>query len=246
MNPGTPLPRILLVEDDPTTCTYLQALLQTLPAEPLAAASMAEALRLAGEGAIDLLLVDARLPDGSGPELLARLRSEGVGSPAVAHTAARDPDALQPLLEAGFLEVLCKPVDPGTWRATLRRHLGLAGGRAPAVRIAEAAPPDAPPLWDDAVAARALAGNTVHIASLRDLFMAELPGQLDALGADGAAASDILHRLRASCALVGAARLEAAVKAAGSPPGKAAIDAITGIGRQMLGQGHPSSSASAG
>ena len=67
-------PRILLVEDDPTTSAYLVALTEMLPAHVDAAASLAEALRHAASNAYDLWLVDANLPDGSGVELLGTLR----------------------------------------------------------------------------------------------------------------------------------------------------------------------------
>ena len=224
------IPRILVVEDDPTSRSYLVALTESLPARVDAAASVAEALRLAGPGRHDLWLVDARLPDGDGIGLLARLHDASPGTPALAHTAARDPQALQALRDAGFAQVLAKPVDADAWRAAIRHALGrtsrIAGAAAaPDAREASAREPEAVPdleaiaLWDDAAAARALGGNADHVAALRGLFMAELPAQLEQLrGGDSATRREQLHRLRASCAFVGAARLERAVRALQAAP----------------------------
>jgi CheY-like chemotaxis protein len=242
MNPSMVHRSMLLVEDDPTTRSYLEALLTTLPVRVSAAANMAQALQLAGTTAFDLLLVDARLPDGSGIELLAELRARGVQAPALAHTAARERGELDPLIAAGFEEVLLKPVHAALWTATLAHHLGVAPVATTRVRIAEE-PCGKLPVWDDAAATRALAGNDAHVASLRQLFLAELPGQLQALRAEGGTVRDQLHRLRASCALVGAARLDAAVRVLQVEEDTDALQRVLAAGQDTLDQAPSSSSA---
>ncbi len=220
---GRTLPRILLVDDDPTTLGYLQALTEALPAQVETAGTVTEALRLAQAQRHDLWLVDANLPDGNGASLLARLRAAGLRTPALAHTAARERSELDALVRAGFLEALAKPVDADAWRAALKRALGHdssnGAAKAAAANLMASDAGDALPLWNDAAAARALGGDPAHIATLRGLFLAELPGQLAAIREHGAAARHAqLHRLRASCALVGAARLDAAVRALQDAP----------------------------
>src|SRR5690606_33004214 len=69
-------PRILLVEDDPTSRAFLQAATEALPAVVDIAGSVAEALALATRHAHALWLIDAHLPDGSGSELLRVLRDQ--------------------------------------------------------------------------------------------------------------------------------------------------------------------------
>jgi CheY-like chemotaxis protein/HPt (histidine-containing phosphotransfer) domain-containing protein len=214
-------PEILLVEDDPTTRSYLQAITEALPARVVGAGTLAQARELAHAQRFDLWLVDANLPDGDGATLLARLRADGLEAPALAHTAARDRDTLDALLRAGFVEALVKPIEPGAWRAAIGRALGERVGEAPQVRRhVDAA---ALPVWDDALATRALGGNPAHVATLRGLFLAELPAQVEAIRAGGEAVRDQLHRLRASCALVGAARLDAAVQALQAAPESEAV-----------------------
>ena len=198
-------PRILLVEDDPVSRQFLSAAVQALPATVDAADSMAAAVALTVAGHYDLWLIDANLPDGSGTQLLARLRSRDGGTPALAHTA--DTEARQALLDAGFRHVLVKPLPSSAVQVALREALGGEGE------------PAAQPLdWDDEAAARALNGNREHIAALRKLFIAELPGVMERVrnafrNEDFQGLHAELHRLRASCGFVGADRLHAAVQA---------------------------------
>jgi HPt (histidine-containing phosphotransfer) domain-containing protein len=96
-------------------------------------------------------------------------------------------------------------------QSALRQALGLA--------------PDSPSSatetladWDDESAARALNGNREHIAALRKLFLAELPAISERVrnafrNEDFQGLHGELHRLRASCGFVGAARLQQAVQA---------------------------------
>ena len=203
-------PDILLVEDDPTSCAYLMALTRTLPARVDAAGSAAEALRLCAGKRYDLWLIDANLPDGSGSELLQALRSGSPTTPALAHTAARERSELDPLIVAGFAEVLVKPVDAQVWLGAIRRALGLVVGEG-GPRAREL-PGNKQPVWDDAAAAQALGGNMDNVAALRTLFLGELPMQVRAVREGGGAAQrEHLHRLRASCGFVGAGRLQDAV-----------------------------------
>ena len=205
-------PRILLVEDDPVSRAFLAAAVEALPADVEAVANCAEAERHAAREPHDLWLIDAHLPDGSGETLLARLRRFS-DTPALGHTASHDRQELDRLIDAGFLEVLVKPIAPGALQAAIRRALGTP----------EAVDADTPrrgrklPVWDDGAALAALNGERAHVDALRKLFLQELPGQrlsIDAALAahDGEGASSVLHRLRASCGFVGAARLAHAVQ----------------------------------
>lgn len=229
-------PRILLVEDDPVTCAYLVAVIEALPASVQVARSLAEARRCVVEGDHALWLVDANLPDGSGAELLEDWRASGRHTPAIAHTASHDRDALQALLDAGFCQALAKPISAANLLAALRQQLDgpsrhaadiehartdpgqVAIGDGPAVAaIRVSATAQSAALWDDAIAMAALGGQRNHVDALRALFTGELPASRDAVAAAVEAGSnadvrDTLHRLQASCAFVGASRLLRAVE----------------------------------
>jgi len=194
-------PRVLLVEDDPVTRAFLRAATQALDVEVDLAASMQQALTLAATTIYAVWLLDARLPDGSGTDLLEELRGRHPDTPALAHTAVTDQAELQRLRDAGFNAAVCKPLSAADWQAAVRTLLIQSE----------------PPLWDDAAALNILGGNPDDLSDLRGLFMGELPDQINTLkrahtDRDEATINAELHRLRASCAFVGAARLASAIQ----------------------------------
>lgn len=208
------LPRVLLAEDDPVSRVFLESALQALPVRVDTADCLATAIELATSHRYDLWLLDAHLPDGSGAQLLASLRQRAADTPAWAHTATNDPTVRQKLLEAGFGEVLVKPLTVAALQAAVRSALGTPGESASDDQATDMLPPD----WDDEAASRALNGNRQHIAALRELFIGELPTVRNAVveayvAHDTAAMRAHLHRLQASCGFVGAARLGAATQA---------------------------------
>jgi len=78
-----------------------------------------EALERAGPG-VDAILLDRRMPDRHGDEVLAMLRERGYEGVVVMLTAV-DPDLN--ILEMDFDDYLRKPVDGETLLSTLARHL---------------------------------------------------------------------------------------------------------------------------
>ena len=198
--PGT-MPSILLVEDDRISAAFLSAALATLPARVHVAEDCAQAL--AASGPFDAWLIDANLPDGSGTWLLQHLRETDAAARALAHTADATDAMREALLQAGFAEVLIKPLSAQALVDALRA--ALRGGSDEPHDAAD---------WDDRAALTALAGNPEHVASVRQLFLSELPTTRSACLAafdrsDPAALRAQLHRLQASCAFAGATALAA-------------------------------------
>lgn len=233
------MPAVLLVEDDPTTLAYLVAITAALPVRVDTATCLADALALARSRPYALWLVDAHLPDGAGRELLGLRRGRTGWPPALAHTAAREPRECTALLEAGFADVLVKPVTATRWQAAIRRHLADPLSASPT--SAPAPPPPDTLLWDDDAATTALGGNPAHVDALRGLFLSELPALLEALRiGPGALRDGALHRLRASCAFVGAARLAAAVRdLQDAPQCEVRLQQVIGIAHASLAQKAP-------
>lgn len=219
-------PRLLLVEDDPTSRAFLVAAAEALPAIVDAAGSVADALDLAGRHRHALWMIDANLPDGSGASLLTALRARGQHTPALAHTASHERSELDALLDAGFGSVVAKPLPADAWREALRAALAGDAGAEPA---ASSGSGDASsgPLWDDTIALAAMNGNRAHVDALRQLFLAELPATRQAVreafsAADHGTLRAALHRLRASCGFTGASRLDAAARVLHAAPASAA------------------------
>lgn len=225
------LPRALLVEDDPVSAAFLQAALARVPLQVDVAHLCAEARALAARTDYDLWVFDANLPDGRGDTLLRELRVHAPSTPAIAHTAAREAWEHERLLGAGFLEVLVKPLSAAETVAAARMALGLDA------TLVRPSPADASlPLWDDASALQAMLGDRGHLVALRQLFRPELAVvradvETAVRADDRAALRSVLHRLRASCGFVGAARLaDAAARLGAVDPavGWAEFDAVLG------------------
>lgn len=222
-----PKPRLLLVEDDPTSQAFLADALAALPADVDVAGDIAQATALATAHRHALWLVDAHLPDGDGLACLRALRDTGAGPTALAITAAGDRAIFDTLCAGGFAEVVSKPVSVALLQATVRRLMGETP-RAP-YRVAE---PGKLPVWEEERALAAIGGNREALAALRGLFLAELPTaragiEAAAHAGDAVSVRAALHKLQAGAGFVGAARMARAIRALnGAPLDAGALEAF--------------------
>ena len=103
--------RVLLVEDHALVVDAVTILLESGGHEVRAAGSVEAAVRQATAAPVDVLLLDLTLPDGSGLEVLDRLRAaDAMPAVAVALTGHDDPATRARCLEAGCTTMLLKPV----------------------------------------------------------------------------------------------------------------------------------------
>lgn len=115
-------PRVLLIEDDAMVRGWVRLALEgTVFRIAGEAASAAEAEELVARRHADVLLVDYRLPDESGAELVRRLRRLGVDVPAVLMTASSVEGLNEIAREAGAQGTVLKSGDVDELPATLRR-----------------------------------------------------------------------------------------------------------------------------
>jgi signal transduction histidine kinase/CheY-like chemotaxis protein len=102
--------RVLLVEDDPDLAAVLLERLAARGLSTVHAASVEEAVRLAGETAPDLLVLDLGLPDGDGGEVVEALRCDHALKhiPVVVYTARDVQPSDRERLELGETAYLSK------------------------------------------------------------------------------------------------------------------------------------------
>ncbi|MEF8886602.1 MAG: response regulator [Haloarculaceae archaeon] len=115
---------VVLVVDDEVAVADTYALRLETDYETRVAYGGEEALEAIDED-VDAVLLDRRMPELSGDEVLERLRDRGYGG-VVVMTTAVDPDLN--ILEMDFDDYLCKPVDRETIVETLEQHLGPTDG----------------------------------------------------------------------------------------------------------------------
>jgi CheY-like chemotaxis protein len=118
---------ILLVDDNEMNLKLAQTILVKAGYQVTAVASGQAALDLARRQTPALVLLDIRLPDIDGLEVLRRLRefSEMRGVPIVAMTAQVLPDEVERFMAAGCDGYIQKPISIEAFRAEVRRHMDL-------------------------------------------------------------------------------------------------------------------------
>ena len=122
------MPRILIVEDEPSIVLSLQEDLQRQGYETGVAADGESGLQMGRAQPWDLILLDVMLPMMDGFDVCSELRRAGVKTPIILLTA-RSQEAEKILgLDAGADDYVTKPFSLRELRARVRAHLG-AGNR---------------------------------------------------------------------------------------------------------------------
>lgn len=123
-NPSEPaMAEILIVDDEASICDALAAVIRREGHDPLIAATGAEALAQMQAQAPPLVLLDVQLPDMTGLQLLARIRSEWPGTLVVIITAYGTMATALEAMQGGAFEYLGKPLELRQLRLLLTRAL---------------------------------------------------------------------------------------------------------------------------
>ena len=119
--------RVLVVEDDPELAGLLRDGLREHRIDPTVAASFSDGREQALAGDYDVVILDVRLPGGTGFELCADLRRSGVTVPVLMLTALDAVDDRVRGLAVGADDYLTKPF---AFRELVARLQALARRRA--------------------------------------------------------------------------------------------------------------------
>ena len=126
MSPTEYRPTVLIVEDERDVAdTYALALEEEFETR----------IALGGDAAldevdndVDAVVLDRRMPDRHGDDVLAELRARGYDCPVIMATAV-EPDLN--ILEMDFDDYLSKPISKDTLRETVQQHLSATRNRDP-------------------------------------------------------------------------------------------------------------------
>jgi len=122
--------RILLVDDEPAVLALLGRILSAEDAEILAVQRGAEALEIARRTHVDLVILDVRLPDVSGLEVLRRVRRLDEAVPVIMVTSYGSAQTVKAAMRLGAFDYLTKPFDNQEVKRIAREAL-----RSPARRL---------------------------------------------------------------------------------------------------------------
>jgi DNA-binding NarL/FixJ family response regulator len=123
MSPMSRTISVLVVDDHPIVLDGVRHLVDSTPWIALAAYARTgrEAITLAGQTQPDVILLDLRLPDMLGPEVINGIHRVASGARIILFTAYPDHAAVEPALAAGAKAVVLKDADRADLVDTIRR-----------------------------------------------------------------------------------------------------------------------------
>ena len=122
-------PRILIVDDEPAVVALLRRILSTEDVEILPARSGTEALAIARRSRLNLVILDVKLPDVSGVEVLRRIRTIDDSVPVIMVTSYGSPETIRASMKLGAFDYLTKPFDSEEIRRLAREALASRARR---------------------------------------------------------------------------------------------------------------------
>ena len=116
--------KILIIEDDLTFSQILEGFLTKHGHEPVAVNDVKKSLKLTAEQNFDLFLVDYRLPDGTGLDVLSHIRDRGMSQPVIIMTSFNDVRTAVKSIQLGAFDYITKPVNPDELLMIINNALG--------------------------------------------------------------------------------------------------------------------------
>ena len=115
---------LLIVEDDPASLEYLKGIIEPEGANLILKQTGEEGYQAFRERTdIDLILMDIRLPDTSGEEIIKRIRQTNSDVTIIAQTAHAMGEDRNKILQAGADDYIAKPIEIDQFLKTLNRYV---------------------------------------------------------------------------------------------------------------------------
>ncbi|HTD66942.1 MAG TPA: sigma-54 dependent transcriptional regulator [Candidatus Limnocylindria bacterium] len=116
-----PIEKVIIVEDEPIMLKYLEQQLRSRRYDVAGAATIAAANECLAKDNFDLMLVDVRLPDGDGTELLKSLREKPDRPLVIMTTGHASVESAVECMKNGAFDYLIKPFTSDQLAITLKR-----------------------------------------------------------------------------------------------------------------------------
>jgi len=104
--------KILIIEDDTTFAQILEVFLTKNHHQLQLVETVQEAKKIVAQQEFDLLLIDYRLPDGTGLDVLKTVREKGIAIPIIIMTSFNDVRTAVKSIQLGAFDYITKPVNP--------------------------------------------------------------------------------------------------------------------------------------
>lgn len=119
-----PMAKILIIEDDLTFSQILNGFLSKHGHEVFSVNEVKKSYTLLENENPELLLVDYRLPDGTGLDVLAYIREKGFVQPMIIMTSFNDVRTAVKSIQMGAFDYITKPVNPDELLMIIKNALG--------------------------------------------------------------------------------------------------------------------------
>ena len=126
--------RTIVIDDDAAACKRLHDWLTARAHDVSTFTDATEGLKHISAMPADVALVDLRLADGDGSELITQLRQTSPQTRVVAMSAFPNPQQARAALDAGACDLVVKPLDGGSLMKTLARHASMVAKPRPLER----------------------------------------------------------------------------------------------------------------
>ena len=122
--------KILILEDDTTFAQLLEGFLQKNGHEVTLVTHIKPALKLIESQDFDLLIIDYRLPDGIGFEVITQSRNLGLSVPIIVMTSFNDVRTAVKSMQMGAFDYITKPVNPDELLMVIKNSLAKKDSKA--------------------------------------------------------------------------------------------------------------------
>ena len=116
--------KILVVEDDPINLDYILIVLKSQKKFSISSATNGtSALEIFDKEKPDILLLDIRLPDIDGIQVMKKIKEKSPETIIIAQTAHALQNDERIILQSGFDDFIAKPMRPATIISTINKYL---------------------------------------------------------------------------------------------------------------------------
>ncbi len=126
-------PRVLVIDDDPGLSEVIELLLSEEGYKPAHAGTVRDGVERALSDAPDVVVTDLKLPDGTGLDVVERVRAARPELPLILITSYSSLDSAIGALRAGAVDYLIKPFENDDFLRAIER--AVAARRSPPLAI---------------------------------------------------------------------------------------------------------------
>jgi len=129
--------RLLIIDDEETLCYFLKESLEEKGYQAVAVHTAREGLEQAAKREADLVLLDLKLPDGEGLDVLREIRKYNADLPVIVLTGHAAVESAVRAMKLGAYDYLEKPINLAQLSSSVAEVLNSPPAKRPSVRVVD-------------------------------------------------------------------------------------------------------------